>query len=265
MEAMFTNEVYSYLQKTFPSLSLQTVLAMHFGLLIENDLDPSLRVLKRQFPSLQIGIYPSHGVLTILFKDHDPKIVEQARLHIMGQFAPYSFEAGSGKIEEAIHKWMIVNKKTLALAESCTGGLLAHALTSLPGSSGYFLGSLVTYSNTWKESLLQVKKQTLLSHGAVSREAVQEMMEGVFQLSNTDFALAVTGIAGPTGSTEQKPVGTVWVAIAERGKPPEIGLLMCRGSRLVIMETVVNKILFLLYRKVVHQVPCFSPTFSESR
>ena len=107
--------------------------------------------------------------------------------------------------------------KTLAVAESCTGGLLGGAITSIPGSSLYFSGGVVAYGNSAKMSLLGVPSGLIAAHGAVSREVGVAMAEGALSLFRADLAIAVTGVAGPGGGSRGKPVGTVWVAIVARG------------------------------------------------
>lgn len=109
--------------------------------------------------------------------------------------------------------------KTLSTAESCTGGWVAKALTDIPGSSACFAYGIVSYSNGAKESLLGVRSQTLIDHGAVSADTVAEMVEGALRLSGADLGVAVSGIAGPDGGSDDRPVGTVWFAWAVRGKP----------------------------------------------
>lgn len=103
---------------------------------------------------------------------------------------------------------------TLSLAESCTGGLIAHRITNISGSSNYFLGGVVAYSNEAKENILGVPHEILLQYGAVSEETARAMAEGARRLLRSDLALAVTGIAGPTGGTPEKPVGLVYIALA---------------------------------------------------
>lgn len=104
---------------------------------------------------------------------------------------------------------------TMSAAESCTGGMIGAEITSIPGSSGFFLGSAVTYSNDAKERVLGVSHDTLLQHGAVSGETAREMVMGVMELYGSDVAVAVTGIAGPGGATAEKPVGLVYIAVAD--------------------------------------------------
>jgi len=121
-------------------------------------------------------------------------------------------------IEEVVGKLLNDNKLTVSTAESCTGGKIASLITSVPGSSGWFRGSVVAYDNSIKTGILGVNKETLKLYGAVSAETAGEMARGARRLMGTDYSVAVTGIAGPTGGTAEKPVGTVWIAIdSERG------------------------------------------------
>lgn len=117
-------------------------------------------------------------------------------------------------LETAIGKLLKNAGKTLALAESCSGGYVSHLITTVPGSSAYFQGSVVPYHNAFKEQLLGVRPETLSIHGAVSEETVKAMAKGVRSLFHADYGLASSGIAGPDGGTEDKPVGTVWIACA---------------------------------------------------
>lgn len=102
--------------------------------------------------------------------------------------------------------------KTLSVAESCTGGNISHVLTSVPGSSGFFTGAVVAYSNDIKTRILHVSPEVLKEHGAVSQQVVEQMAAGVRKLMKTDYAIATSGVAGPSGGTDEKPVGTVWIA-----------------------------------------------------
>ncbi len=117
-------------------------------------------------------------------------------------------------LEKVIGRLLTEQKLTIALAESCTGGLVAHRLTNVPGSSAYFIGGVVSYANEAKERVLGVNRQTLQEHGAVSEETAREMARGVRRLLRTNVALAVTGIAGPGGGSPEKPVGLTYIALA---------------------------------------------------
>jgi len=117
-------------------------------------------------------------------------------------------------LEGVIGRTLSERQQTLATAESCTGGYIAHLITSVPGSSRYYTGSVVSYANRIKELELGVRSGSLLKFGAVSEEVVREMAEGIRERFHTDYAVATSGIAGPDGGTPEKPVGTVWIAVA---------------------------------------------------
>jgi len=117
-------------------------------------------------------------------------------------------------VESVIGRLLRQHGLTLAVAESCTGGLVSHRITDVPGSSAYYLGSVTAYANAIKERVLHVRRRTLRRHGAVSEQTALEMAQGVRRLLRADVGLAVTGIAGPDGGTPEKPVGLVYVALA---------------------------------------------------
>lgn len=236
MEAMFTEQVQPLLASPEPSL----LAVLHFFSLIENQADPLLRELKVAHPELDLGIYPGHGVLTVTIKAPSQKLLHFAQEKLEAAFSAYLYSSPSGKIEEEVHRTMIARGKTLALAESCTGGMMAAHLTAIPGASDYFLGSIVAYSNTLKHTLLHVSEKILKEQGAVSKETVEAMLAGLFTVTAADFGIAVSGIAGPSGGTPAKPVGTVWAAMGERGKPPHVVMLQARGNRQTIILTATN-------------------------
>jgi len=120
----------------------------------------------------------------------------------------------NNKVEFAVVKLLAAKNKTLALAESCTGGCIANRITDVPGASEIFLGGVVCYANSAKEKFLGVSAETLQHHGAVSEAVAREMAVGAREKFGADFGLAVTGIAGPSGGTAEKPVGTVFIALA---------------------------------------------------
>lgn len=126
----------------------------------------------------------------------------------------YVYGYDSESLESAIGKLLTTNTKTVALAESCSGGYISHLITSISGSSSYFQGAIIPYHNQFKNEILNVKNETLKSFGAVSEETVKEMSTQVRKLFKSDFGLASSGIAGPNGGSEEKPVGTVWIACA---------------------------------------------------
>jgi nicotinamide-nucleotide amidase len=144
---------------------------------------------------------------------------------------------------------LVARSATLATAESCTGGLIAAACTDKPGSSSWFERGFVTYSNAAKTEMLGVAGQLIGGHGAVSREVAAAMAEGALARSPAAFSIAVTGIAGPGGATPGKPVGTVWIAIGERGGATTTTLLEASGERSAIRaESVLAAFDLLLAR-----------------
>jgi len=142
---------------------------------------------------------------------------------------------------EKIHHHLIKEQKLLALAESCTGGLLASMFTAIPDASKYLLGSLVTYSNRLKSSLLKVSPKTLLQSGAVSRETADEMLIGLMKTCNAEYGIAVTGVAGPSGGTQEKPVGTVFIALGAQGSKPHVVECHFKGDRASIQEQACER------------------------
>ncbi len=141
---------------------------------------------------------------------------------------------------------------TLVTAESCTAGLLAAEITSVPGSSDWFDRGFVTYSNLSKHEMLSVKLETLEKFGAVSEQTAREMAEGALQKSNATISLAVTGIAGPDGGTPEKPVGTVWFAWASRGLFETFALIQhFQGDRANIRHLATQFSLETLYKNLI--------------
>ncbi len=143
-------------------------------------------------------------------------------------------------IEEDLQKKMTEKGVTLSIAESCTGGAIAAKLTRVAGSSRYFLGGAVVYSDSLKVDMLGVPAGLIQKTGAVSPEVALAMLRAVLEISASDFGIAVTGIAGPDGGTFDKPVGTVWIAVGSRGKEPSVWNLGAEGSRESIIEQTVE-------------------------
>jgi PncC family amidohydrolase len=154
------------------------------------------------------------------------------------------------RIEAKLHAAFLRSGKTLSLAESCTGGAMAAALTAIPDASKFFLGSLVVYSNAWKEKFLGVSPETLRTKGAVSAETVEEMVRGLFRLTECDVAVAVSGIAGPSGGTPEKPVGTIYIAIGERGGPVHVQKLSGPKHRAEVIAFTMQKTFESLLERV---------------
>lgn len=136
---------------------------------------------------------------------------------------------------------------TISTAESCTGGNIAHKITTIPGSSAYFLGSVVSYSNDVKATILNVSRNNLGRHGAVSREVVEDMARGVAELMHSDCSMATSGIAGPDGGSKFKPVGTVWMA-AKFGDQVVSELIHFPGNREQVIEKATNHVMVMMVK-----------------
>lgn len=153
-------------------------------------------------------------------------------------------------LPDAVARALIAAGATVSTAESCTGGLIGGLLTRVAGSSAYFTGGAITYSNAEKVRQLGVRDETLEAHGAVSEQCVGEMAEGARERFGTDYAVAVSGIAGPGGARPQKPVGTVWLAVAGGGEPTRTKLFTWPGARDQIRQLAAHWALALLLARV---------------
>jgi nicotinamide-nucleotide amidase len=160
------------------------------------------------------------------------------------------FSFGGETMEEVVGLKLSLGDYTVSVAESCTGGLLAQRLTSVPGSSKYFIEGVVTYANEAKTRVLGVEPMLLLEHGAVSAPVAEAMAEGIRERANTDFGLSITGIAGPGGGTEEKPVGTVFIALASDVKT-EHRKLNVPGDRQLVRWRSSQAALDLLRRRLI--------------
>ena len=149
-------------------------------------------------------------------------------------------------LEETIGELLRERKWTLAIAESCTGGLICDRITDVSGSSEYFMGGMVTYSNASKAKHLGIRLDYIKKYGAVSPQVARKMAQGVRRTFNTTFGLSTTGVAGPTGGTKRSPVGRVFIALAERRKV-RVKKLDLKGNRREIKERATETALRFLY------------------
>jgi len=197
--------------------------ALHCFGIGESDLASRLGPLMDRARNPLVGTTASGGVVSIRIRFEGDGTTEQARASLAetehaarAAATPYVFGADSESLPSAVLDALKKDRKTLAVVESCTGGLVGEMLTDIPGSSGAFLGGWITYCNELKSSQVGVPVELFTRFGAVSREVASAMATGGVARSDSDFALAVTGVAGPDGGTPEKPVGTVWIALAAR-------------------------------------------------
>jgi nicotinamide-nucleotide amidase len=179
----------------------------------------------------------------------EKQLSEQVAL-VLPLIEDHVFGYDSDELETVIGTLLMNNNATIGTAESCTGGYVANQITSVPGSSRYYEGSVVSYSNEVKINVLGVSKDTLDAYGAVSEQTAREMAEGARRVLNTTFAISTTGIAGPDGGTPDKPVGTVWIACAT---PEETftQLLTLRNNRKINIELTCSYALNLLRKNIL--------------
>ena len=176
--------------------------------------------LRDRTGDISVELYPAHPAYHICICSIKPAedavkgVLERIEQEIRARLQPFIFAAGNQTMAGVLGERLREKSLTLAVAESCSGGLIGHLLTAVPGSSHYFMGGVVAYSNQAKVELLQVAIETIDTHGAVSAAAARQMAEGAQRRFQTDMGLAVTGIAGPEGGTIEKPVGTVHIGLA---------------------------------------------------
>jgi nicotinamide-nucleotide amidase len=185
----------------------------------ESVLDAKLREVFPQLPGLSYGLAAEPYLVDVrLFArsrtEHAAeRTIAKAERALREHLGPRIYATGAETLEQVVGALLLERKQTVALAESCTGGLVGRLITNVPGSSDYFRGSVVAYSNDWKERLLDVPAGTLEEHGAVSRETALAMAANVRRIGGADYGVSITGIAGPGGGTEAKPVGLVDIAV----------------------------------------------------
>jgi len=219
MKAMMTDYVIPWLKKIFdtPFIFHKTILTQGIG---ESFLAAQIADWENGLPeNIKLAYLPQPGIVRLRLTGTG--IEEQVRLQtgeavaMLQKLIPDSiFGYDDDTLEEIVGELLRQRNATLATAESCTGGYLAHLITGIPGSSAYFKGSVVAYANSVKESLLGVDPESLKNYGAVSKEVVAEMALGAQRRFNADYVIATSGVAGPDGGTPEKPVGTIWIAIA---------------------------------------------------
>lgn len=224
MQGLMIDEVIPRLKNIFnlPAIVHKTLFTAGQG---ESVIADKIKDWEESLPeNIKLAYLPGYGMvkLRLTARGENKEALEK-------QLSPYSEKlkelvSDSLVAEEDIPLEVIIGRilksksKTMATAESCTGGYIAHLITTVPGSSQYFKGSVVSYANEVKENILGVKNETLKSFGAVSEETVLQMVKGAIEKLNVDYAVATSGIMGPDGGSDEKPVGTVWIAVGNKNK-----------------------------------------------
>ena len=221
MKRMMTELVLPKLKATFETPVIHHKIIRTIGL-GESFLAEKIADWERSLPRhIKLAYLPSLGEVKLRLTAHGDSLqqLEAETDDLAKKLEPiigqYIYAYGNGPLEVVIGRTLMERKLTLSIAESCTGGYLSHLITSVPGSSAYFMGSIVPYAYEVKMQQLGVKPETLNQFGAVSEETIKEMANQVRTRFNTDIGVATSGIAGPGGATPEKPVGTVWIAYAD--------------------------------------------------
>lgn len=250
MEWLMRNRVLPKLQETFKTdiIVTKNILTQGIG---ESFLSDLIEPWELSLPeNIKLAYLPVAGLTKLRLTVHgsyDPSILK-GLYDLAGQ---YIVGEDCETLDELVHKTLTGRGLTLATAESCTGGNIARLLTAQAGASAYFKGGVVAYSNEVKECALGVKHTTLEAYGAVSEETVREMAEGVRQRLGADLAIATTGIAGPDGGTKEKPVGTVWIAVADKTHTEAKLLQFGANRRQQNIDRSTNQAFAMLMRLVV--------------
>jgi nicotinamide-nucleotide amidase len=222
MKHLVTEKVIPLLKRKYalPFVLHHTILTVGEG---EARLAERINDIEKTLPEgLSIAYLPGTAQVRVRIsgKGVDKRRIENDIYSVAGRIedrlSAFIFGHGESTLEKEIGILLRNREETLCTAESCTGGHLAHLITSVPGASDYFVGSIVAYSNAIKENTLGVRSETLQQFGAVSEETVREMALGALSLFASDHAISISGIAGPGGGTKEKPAGTVWIAYASK-------------------------------------------------
>jgi nicotinamide-nucleotide amidase len=224
MQGMMTDDVIPFLKKQFDTAYITHRTLVTFGI-GESNLADFIQTFEEALPSnIKLAYLPNYGLVRLRLTSTgaeqaatDEQIDEQFKaLQLLVK--DFMITNEDEPMEKILGKILKQKNRTLATAESCTGGYIAHLITVMPGSSAFYQGTVVSYSNEVKSNVLHVQQTTLAANGAVSEPVVIEMLKGVLSTMKTDYAVAVSGIMGPDGGSEEKPVGTVWVAVGNAQK-----------------------------------------------
>jgi nicotinamide-nucleotide amidase len=255
MKGLMLDSVIPKLKKTFklPVVLHRNLLTSGIG---ESLLADHIADFENDLPShIKLAYLPAYGMvrLRLTSRGSDKNSVENELDSLFIQLKSFvkkwMVTDEDISLPEAVLNLLQSKKKTVSTAESCTGGNIAHLITSIPGSSASYNGSVVSYANDAKENLLGVKRETLLQFGAVSEQTVVEMVNGALKELKTDYAIATSGIMGPDGGTPEKPVGTVWIAVGNNKKIIALQHSF-RFDRERNIELTTHNALSMLYRFV---------------
>ncbi len=224
MQGMMTDDVIPLMQKEFKPAHITHRTLLTFGI-GESMLADLIQDFEEALPSnIKLAYLPNYGMVRLRLTAHGTdngetdKLVNEQFEQLQQLVKEFMVTNEDVPMEKVLGKLLLQKNKTVATAESCTGGYIAHLITSISGSSAFYKGSIVSYDNEVKTGLLKVSENMLKENGAVSEPVVIQMVKGVLQNIHTNYAIAVSGIMGPEGGTTDKPVGTVWIAVGNNQK-----------------------------------------------
>jgi nicotinamide-nucleotide amidase len=247
MKFLFNEYIIDMLSRSY-SLNPVFMKTLHTWKISESALAENLLELKPP-DEVQLAWLPQTGRVDLRIYGTDSQAVEKFADNVYAQVKERVWGIDNDIPQTLLQNLMIEKNYTLSVAESCTGGLVQEILTSVPGSSGYFLGGIVSYSNEIKIKHLNIKQSTLTKYGAVSVETATEMAEGVRNATKSTYGIAITGIAGPDGGSEDKPVGTVCFAISDKTQKITRSLVF-NGDRPAVRRKAAEYIILLLIETI---------------
>ena len=258
MKGLMMQQVLPRLKEvlTLPAVVHRTLLTSGIG---ESTIADTIEDFENALPKhIKLAYLPSYGLvrLRLTGRGSELPVLEKEVVEQFEKLKPlvnqWMVAEEDISLQESVSRLLKKKKKTVATAESCTGGYIAHLITSKAGSSSIYNGSIVSYANQVKEHLLGVKHETLEQYGAVSEQTVMEMVQGALQQLNTDYAIATSGIMGPDGGSAEKPVGTVWIAVGSKTKIKAASFYF-RYDRTRNIEMTAQTALTLLRRFIVEE------------
>ena len=250
LHPMFVDSVLPILRKIVPQQSAVGRRLYRVAGMGESLVEEAIGERLLQVPGLELGYCARPGEVDLRLIG-DTSALEQAEKIITEGLGASVFSSDGGSLEEVVVRLLTERQQTLAIAESCTGGFLAHRITNVPGASAVFLAGYVTYSNEAKTAMLGVDPRLIAEHGSVSEPVAKSMAEGARANANAGFALATTGIAGPGGGTTEKPVGTVFVALASQDTVTEAKKFFFPDDRPTFKELTTQAALNMLRRRLI--------------
>ena len=248
MKPMMTDWVIPQIKKHFdlPTIIHRTIHTQGLG---ESFLSEKIKDIEETLPSIiKLAYLPHYSIVRLRLSGISSnekelsEIIAHTEKQIHERIGEYIFGYDDTSIEKEIGNSLRLKNKTMSTAESCTGGLVAHKICLVPGASDYFAGSVVSYSYELKETILGVEKKILETFGAVSEETVRAMITGVLRQTGSDYAIAISGIAGPGGGTPEKPVGTVWIAVGNNEQTISKRFQFARTREIIMEYTAITSL-----------------------